>query len=354
MMLDLAIRGGAVVTAADIARCDVGIKDGVIVQLAETIEGARAEIDATGRLLLPGGIDSHVHLDQASGPGIVMADDFESGTMAAAFGGTTSIVDFAIQYKGQTLHHAWETWMKKAEGKACIDYGFHVIITDLPDSVEQEMDSMVKEGISSFKLFMAYRGVLMLDDGAIFRAMKKTGENGGLICMHAENGDVIEVLVRRALAAGHTAPKYHALTRPARAEAEATHRAIARCFCNGREACVDRGRYRVRRHLGASEHCRRLDLPDRQEERRKCHDQQCQQADVGNPRAFGRGSLSHQVKQAEGQTPDQQRLEGDRVDHCECRQLDAAAGERLRLEAALLNQVQDRRYKRDKKCSVGG
>src|SRR5213075_3176568 len=146
--------------------------------------------------------------------------------IAAAHGGTTSIVDFAIQYKGQTLHDAWGAWLKKSEGKAAIDYGFHMIITDLPETVEKEMDSMVAEGVTSFKLFMAYRGVLMLDDGAIFRAMSRTAENGGAICMHAENGDVIDVLVRRAIAEGRTAPKYHALTRPARAEAEATYRAI--------------------------------------------------------------------------------------------------------------------------------
>src|SRR2546426_7995634 len=155
------------------------------------------------------------------------ADDFESGTIAAAFGGTTSIVDFAIQYRGQTLHHAWETWMKKAEGKAVVDYGFHMIITDLSDQVEGEMGALVGEGVTSFKLFMAYPGVFMLDDGSIFRALLRTGKNGGTICMHAENGGVIDVLVRRALAEGQTAPKYHALTRPARAEAEATHRAIA-------------------------------------------------------------------------------------------------------------------------------
>src|SRR5205814_765666 len=182
-------------------------------------------IDATGKYVFPGGIDVHTHLDMPFG-GTTSADDFESGTIAAAHGGTTSIVDFAIQYKGQTLHEAWEAWQKKAEGKAAIDYGFHMIITDLPDAVEKEMDSLVREGITSFKLFMAYRGVLMLDDGSIFRAMARTGENGGTICMHAENGDVIDVLVRRAVAAGRTAPKFHALTRPARAEAEATYRAI--------------------------------------------------------------------------------------------------------------------------------
>ncbi len=120
-------------------------------------------IDAKGKFVLPGGIDVHTHMDMPFG-GTTSADDFESGTIAAAFGGTTTIVDFAIQYKGQTLHHAWETWMQKAQGKAAIDYGFHMIITDLSDQVETEMDAMVNQGVTSFKLFMAYPGVFMLDD----------------------------------------------------------------------------------------------------------------------------------------------------------------------------------------------
>ena len=183
-------------------------------------------IDAAGKYVLPGGIDVHTHLDMPFG-GTTSADDFESGTIAAAHGGTTTIVDFAIQYRGQTLHHAWETWMKKAEGKAAIDYGFHMIVTELTDQVELEMDALVRQGVTSFKLFMAYPGVFMLDDASIFKALLRTGKNGGTICMHAENGGVIDVLVKQALAEGKTAPKYHALTRPARAEAEATHRAIA-------------------------------------------------------------------------------------------------------------------------------
>jgi dihydropyrimidinase len=225
--LRLLIRGGTVVTAADLYRGDVLVVDERIAAIGTSLEGAADRtLDASGKYVLPGGIDVHTHLDMPFG-GTTSADDFESGTIAAAHGGTTSIVDFAIQYKGQTLRQAWEAWMKKAEGKAAIDYGFHMIITDLPESVEKEMDGMVSEGITSFKLFMAYRGVLMLDDGSIFRALLRTAGNGATICMHAENGDVIDVLVRRALAEGKTEPKYHALTRPARAEAEATHRAIA-------------------------------------------------------------------------------------------------------------------------------
>jgi dihydropyrimidinase len=224
----LLIKGGRIVTAVDDYMGDVLIEGETIraIFAAGTMPALDARIvDATGKLVIPGGIDAHTHLDMPFG-GTTSADDFETGTIAAAHGGTTSIVDFAIQSKGQTLRDARDAWMKKAEGKAAIDYGFHMIITDLPDAVEKEMDVLVQEGVTSFKLFMAYRGVLMLDDGSIFRALLRTGQNGGTICMHAENGDVIDVLVRRAIADGHTAPKWHALTRPPRAEAEATYRAI--------------------------------------------------------------------------------------------------------------------------------
>ncbi len=221
------IKNGTIVTASDVYTGDVFI-DGERIETIGTTLSVPADrvIDASGKLVLPGGIDVHTHLDMPFG-GTTSADDFESGTIAAAFGGTTSIVDFAIQYRGQTLHHAWETWLKKAEGKAAIDYGFHMIVTELTDQVELEMDALVRQGVTSFKLFMAYPGVFMLDDAAIFKALLRTGNNGGTICVHAENGGVIDVLVKKALAEGKTAPKYHALTRPARAEAEATHRAIA-------------------------------------------------------------------------------------------------------------------------------
>jgi len=226
-MSSLLITGGTIVTATDLYRGDVFV-DGDKISVIGTALSIPADriIDATGKYVLPGGIDVHTHLDMPFG-GTTSADDFESGTIAAAHGGTTTVVDFAIQYRGQTLHHAWETWMKKAEGKAAIDYGFHMIVTELNDQVELEMDALVRQGVTSFKLFMAYPGVFMLDDASIFKALLRTGNNGGTICMHAENGGVIDVLVQRALAEGKTAPKYHALTRPVRAEAEATHRAIA-------------------------------------------------------------------------------------------------------------------------------
>jgi dihydropyrimidinase len=223
----LLIKHGTVVTATDLYKGDVLVEGEKIAAIGTTLDvQADTVIDAAGKYVLPGGIDVHTHLDMPFG-GTTSADDFESGTRAAAFGGTTTIVDFAIQYRGQRLHDAWETWMKKAEGKAAIDYGFHMIVTDLNDQAEAEMDALVRQGVTSFKLFMAYPGIFMLDDASIFRALLRTGKNGGTICMHAENGGVIDVLVQKALAEGKTAPRYHALTRPAKAEAEATHRAIA-------------------------------------------------------------------------------------------------------------------------------
>ena len=228
MRFDTVIKGGTIVTASDTYGSDIGIVAGRISAIAQPlpIENAGEVIDATGMLVMPGGIDVHTHLDMPFG-GTTSADDFETGTIAAAFGGTTTLIDFAIQQKGQSLRQAFETWMKKADRKAAIDYAFHCIITDLGDAQLEEMGALIQEGVSSFKLFMAYPGVLMVDDATIFRAMSQAAKHGGLICMHAENGGAIDVLVRRALAEGKRAPKYHALTRPTTAEGEAVNRAIA-------------------------------------------------------------------------------------------------------------------------------
>jgi dihydropyrimidinase len=228
MRFDTVIQNGTVVTATDTYASDIGILGGKIAAIAQSlpVEGADKLINAAGRMVMPGGIDVHTHLDMPFG-GTTSADDFETGTIAAAFGGTTTLIDFAIQYKGQTLRQAFETWMKKAEGKAVADYAFHCIITELGDAQLEEMGQLVREGVSSFKLFMAYPGVFMLDDASIFKAMSQAAKHGGLICMHAENGGAIDVIVQRALAEGKRAPKYHALTRPTTAEAEATGRSIA-------------------------------------------------------------------------------------------------------------------------------
>ena len=201
------IRGGTVVTASDTFVADVIIEDSRIVALMSPGTGpADVEtIDATGCYVIPGGIDAHTHLDMPFG-GTNSIDDFESGTIAAAFGGTTSIIDFAIQKKGGSLKEALDTWHQKAEGKAAVDYAFHMIATDVPPAQLKEMADIVKEGVTSFKLFMAYPGVLLLDDQSIFRAMLRAGEIGALITMHAEMGLTLDVLIERAVPEGKTAP----------------------------------------------------------------------------------------------------------------------------------------------------
>src|SRR6267142_2234310 len=228
MGFDTIIVNGRVATATDTYTSDVAINQGKISAIGQSLprENAGKIIDAAGKYVFPGGIDVHTHLDMPFG-GTTSADDFETGTRAAAFGGTTTLIDFAIQYKGQTLRTAFDTWMQKAAGKATTDYAFHCIITDLPNAQLDEMNALVRDGVPSFKLFMAYPGVFMLDDATIFKAMRKASSIGGMICMHAENGGAIDVIVQQALAEGKTAPKYHALTRPTTAEAEATSRAIA-------------------------------------------------------------------------------------------------------------------------------
>ncbi|HEV2467683.1 MAG TPA: dihydropyrimidinase [Candidatus Sulfotelmatobacter sp.] len=228
MGFDTVIQDGSVVTATDTYKADVAISGGKIAAIGNALptQNASKVLDASGRLVLPGGIDVHTHLDMPFG-GTTSADDFETGTRAAAFGGTTTLIDFAIQYKGQKLRQAFDTWMGKASSKAVCDYAFHCIVTDVSGGQLSEMNDLVQEGVTSFKLFMAYPGVFMLDDGSIFKALQTTSKNGGLVCMHAENGSAIDVIVQQALAEGKKAPKYHALTRPTTAEAEATARAIA-------------------------------------------------------------------------------------------------------------------------------
>src|ERR1700677_490501 len=228
MGFDTIIVNGRVATATDTYSSDVAINDGKISALGQSLprENARKIIDAAGKYVFPGGIDVHTHLDMPFG-GTTSADDFETGTRAAAFGGTTTLIDFAIQYKGQALQQAFDTWMSKASSKAVCDYAFHCIVTDVSGGQLSEMNDLVHEGVTSFKLFMAYSGVFMLDDGSIFKALQTTSKNGGMVCMHAENGSAIDVIVQQALAEGKKAPKYPALTRPTTAEAEAVGRAIA-------------------------------------------------------------------------------------------------------------------------------
>ncbi|MFI1398237.1 dihydropyrimidinase [Streptomyces sp. NPDC020681] len=225
------IRGGLVVTAADEIHADVLTEDGRIAALAAhgsaVAESWTADrvIDATNKYVIPGGVDAHTHMELPFG-GTFASDSFETGTRAAAWGGTTTIVDFAVQSQGRALREGLDAWYAKADGKCAIDYAFHMILSDVNESSLKEMDLLVEEGITSFKLFMAYPGVFYSDDGQILRAMQRSATNGGLIMMHAENGIAIDVLVEQALARGETDPRYHGEVRKVLLEAEATHRAI--------------------------------------------------------------------------------------------------------------------------------
>jgi len=223
------IQGGTVVTAAETMRADV-LVDGEKVVAIGTGLGASAAadrtVDAAGRYVMPGAIDVHTHMEMPFG-GTFSADDFATGTAAAAWGGTTTIVDFAIHDYGESLQAGLDRWHQKAGPKAHIDYGFHMIVREVNEQTLADMDALVGRGVPSFKLFMAYPGVFMVDDASLFRAMSRTSENGGLIMLHAENGGPIDVLIQRFLAEGRTDPVNHGLTRPSSMEGEAVHRAVA-------------------------------------------------------------------------------------------------------------------------------
>ena len=226
-MLDLVIAGGTVATASDTFKSDVGIRDGRVVALGESLGEAREVIDAHDRLVLPGGIDSHVHLAQPSGPGIVMADDFESGTRSAAFGGNTLVMPFCMQQKGQSLRQALKDYHAIAEGKCHIDVSFHLIISDpTPSVLGQELPALVDDGYTSFKVFMTYQD-LALSDYEMLEVFSTARETGALVMVHAENYDAIRFLTDRLERAGNTAPKFHGTSRPVPVEREATHRAIS-------------------------------------------------------------------------------------------------------------------------------
>jgi dihydropyrimidinase len=222
------IRDGRILTASQSYEGDVLVDGETIALVGRDLDagGVDEVIDAGGKIVAPGGVDVHTHLDTPA-MGTVTADDFRTGHIAAAIGGTTTHIDFAIQEAGETLQQAVDNWSAKAEGKACIDYGFHVAITDLPDERIEELDTMVERGVTSFKLFMAYKGAWMVDDATIFKTLRRSGANNGLVMFHCENGDAIDILVNDAVAAGHTEPKWHGLTRPSALEGEATNRAIA-------------------------------------------------------------------------------------------------------------------------------
>ncbi len=224
--LDLVIRGGTVATAADTSECDVGVKDGVVVTLGRGLAAGTREIDAAGKLVLPGGVDSHCHLEQRSSAGVVCADDFYSGTVAAAFGGTTTVIPFAAQHRGQSLRQVVEEYHDAARPKAVIDYAFHLIITDpTAEVLGQELPALIRDGYTSFKVYMTY-DLLQLDDGQMLDILAVARREGALVMVHAENYDMIKWLTLRLLERGLGAPRYHAVSHARLAEGEATNRAV--------------------------------------------------------------------------------------------------------------------------------
>ena len=223
---DTVIRNGTVATACDTMAADIGIRDGRVVALGQNLARGRREIDAAGKLVLPGGVDAHCHLDQPMGEGLKMADDFRSGTRSAACGGTTTVIPFAAQIKGQSLRAAVDDYHLRAGEKALVDYAFHMIVTDPTEAVlREELPALIAEGYTSFKMYMTYDG-MKLDDRQILRLLAVARRHGALAMVHAENADCIAWLTETLEAAGHTAPQYHAASRPMAVEREATHRAI--------------------------------------------------------------------------------------------------------------------------------
>ncbi|WNJ99358.1 dihydropyrimidinase [Thalassospiraceae bacterium LMO-JJ14] len=223
---DVVIRNGTVATAGDTMSCDIGIRDGKIRALGAGLSPGADEIDATGLIVTPGGVDAHCHLDQPMSDGSEMADDFESGTLSAAFGGTTTVIPFACQMKGQTLRAAVTDYHERAGNMAYIDYAFHLIVSDVNESVlGQELPALIDDGYTSFKIYMTYDD-MKLDDKDILDVLAVAKREGGMTMIHAENSDCIKWLTEQLIAAGHTSPKYHAASRPALVEREATHRAV--------------------------------------------------------------------------------------------------------------------------------
>ncbi len=225
--LELVIRHARVATAADTFEADIGIVGGRIVQLGQHLPAGLQEIDAAGRIVTPGGVDAHCHLDQPMAPPARMADDFDTGTRAAACGGTTTVIPFAAQEKGQSLRAAVDDYHRRAEGKSHVDYAFHLIISDpTPLVLQQELPALILAGYTSFKIYMTYDD-LKLDDGQILDVLAVARQHGAMAMIHAENADCIAWLTKRLEAAGRTAPRFHAHARPMLVEREATHRAIA-------------------------------------------------------------------------------------------------------------------------------
>ena len=226
-MTEILIKGGRIVTAVDDYIGDIFVKNGKIETIGRQLDIPDAQqYNASGLLVFPGGIDVHTHMEAMQGVAM-NSDTYATGTIAAAFGGTTTILDFAYQSKGESAKKTLDDRLALAEPQVCIDFGFHLILTDVNKDVLTELPSLIEaDGVSSFKMFMAYPEILMVDDAAIFRTMRKVGDRGGMVNLHAENGSVIQVLIEEALEQGNTSPKYHSLTRPRLMEAEATHRAI--------------------------------------------------------------------------------------------------------------------------------